>query len=46
MHCGMMGVPGVRMDAPSILIEDTLNWIEREWRDKLDFVIWTGDNAR
>lgn len=41
-----MGVPGVRMDAPSILIEHTLDWIRREWRDKLDFVIWTGDNAR
>ncbi|OAD07639.1 hypothetical protein MUCCIDRAFT_130734, partial [Mucor lusitanicus CBS 277.49] len=41
-----MGVPGVRMDAPSILIEHTLDWIKREWRDKLDFVIWTGDNSR
>ncbi|KAG2197326.1 hypothetical protein INT47_012756 [Mucor saturninus] len=44
--CGTMGVPGVRMDAPSILIEHTLDWIRREWRDKLDFVIWTGDNSR
>lgn len=41
-----MGVPGVRMDAPSILIEHTLDWIRREWRDELDFVIWTGDNSR
>lgn len=44
--CSPMGVPGVRMDAPSILIEHTLDWIKREWRDKLDFVIWTGDNSR
>ncbi|KAF1801779.1 Metallo-dependent phosphatase-like protein [Mucor lusitanicus] len=44
--CNVMGVPGVRMDAPSILIEHTLDWIKREWRDKLDFVIWTGDNSR
>ncbi|KAI8642728.1 hypothetical protein BD408DRAFT_432155 [Parasitella parasitica] len=44
--CGPMGVPGIRMDAPSTLIEHTLNWIQREWRDKLDFVIWTGDNSR
>jgi hypothetical protein len=41
-----MGVPGVRMDAPGILIEHTMDWIRREWRDKLDFVIWTGDNSR
>lgn len=44
--CGAMGVPGVRMDAPSVLIKHTLNWIREEWRDKLDFVIWTGDNSR
>lgn len=44
--CGAMGVPGVRMDAPIVLIEHTLNWIRKEWRDKLDFVIWTGDNSR
>ncbi|KAI9482664.1 MAG: Metallo-dependent phosphatase-like protein [Benjaminiella poitrasii] len=44
--CGTMGMPGERMDVPSILIEHTLDWIRREWRDKLDFVIWTGDNSR
>ncbi|KAI7906244.1 Metallo-dependent phosphatase-like protein [Cokeromyces recurvatus] len=44
--CGTMGIPGQRMDAPSILIEHTLDWIRREWLDKLDFVIWTGDNSR
>ncbi|CAO3635477.1 unnamed protein product [Mucor hiemalis] len=44
--CGAMGVPGVRMDAPGVLVKHTLNWIREEWRDKLDFVIWTGDNSR
>ena len=44
--CGVMGVPGVRMDAPGILLEHTLDWIKKEWRDKLDFVVWTGDNSR
>jgi hypothetical protein len=44
--CGVMGVPGIRMDAPSILLEHTLDWVKREWRDKLDFVVWTGDNSR
>ncbi|KAI8884037.1 hypothetical protein K501DRAFT_272106 [Backusella circina FSU 941] len=40
-HWSLMDVPGVRMDAPSTLIEETLNWIEHEWRDRLYFVIWT-----
>jgi hypothetical protein len=44
--CSTMGVLGVRMDAPGILIEHTIDWIRREWRDKLHFVIWTGDNSR
>ncbi|KAI8374173.1 Metallo-dependent phosphatase-like protein [Radiomyces spectabilis] len=43
---GLLGAPGERCDAPVELIQQTLNWIGREWGDKLDFVIWTGDNAR
>lgn len=33
-------------DAPVPLINQTLNWIENNLRDKIDFVIWTGDNIR
>ncbi|KAI8976431.1 Metallo-dependent phosphatase-like protein [Pilobolus umbonatus] len=43
--CGKYGVPGARYDSPYVLVKETMEWIDREWRDKLDFVIWTGDNA-
>lgn len=33
-------------DAPIALINRTLDWIEDNLRDKIDFVIWTGDNIR
>lgn len=43
---GKYGTPGERCDAPVILAQETLDWISREWKDKLDFVIWTGDNSK
>lgn len=33
-------------DAPEDLIDYTLDWIKENLRDKIDFVIWTGDNVR
>jgi endopolyphosphatase len=33
-------------DSPIILMDDTLKWIKENLRDKIDFVIWTGDNIR
>lgn len=33
-------------DAPEELIDYTLEWIKDNLRDKIDFVIWTGDNVR
>ncbi|CED83970.1 Acid sphingomyelinase and PHM5 phosphate metabolism protein [Phaffia rhodozyma] len=33
-------------DAPLSLMNLTFDWLEKEWADKVDFVIWTGDNAR
>ncbi|CAO3631894.1 unnamed protein product [Cunninghamella blakesleeana] len=33
-------------DSPVILAQKTMDWIKNEWKDKLDFVVWTGDNAR
>ncbi|KAI9263851.1 Metallo-dependent phosphatase-like protein [Helicostylum pulchrum] len=43
---GKYGTPGEKCDAPVILAQETLDWISREWKDKLDFVIWTGDNSK
>ncbi|KAI8975532.1 Metallo-dependent phosphatase-like protein [Mycotypha africana] len=43
---GKYGAPGERCDAPINLAKETLDWISKEWKDKLDFVIWTGDNAK
>ncbi|CAI4874937.1 CLL_collapsed_G0012710.mRNA.1.CDS.1 [Saccharomyces cerevisiae] len=33
-------------DSPVILMEETLRWIKENLRNKIDFVIWTGDNIR
>ncbi|CAI4056486.1 hypothetical protein N7582_000628 [Saccharomyces uvarum] len=33
-------------DSPVLLMEETLRWIKENLRDKIDFVIWTGDNVR
>ncbi|KAH3673055.1 hypothetical protein WICMUC_003888 [Wickerhamomyces mucosus] len=33
-------------DSPMILMDETLKWIEKNLKDKIDFIIWTGDNIR
>ncbi|CCF59898.1 hypothetical protein KAFR_0I01170 [Kazachstania africana CBS 2517] len=33
-------------DSPMDLIDYTLKWVRENLRDKIDFVIWTGDNIR
>ncbi|CCH46893.1 Endopolyphosphatase [Wickerhamomyces ciferrii] len=33
-------------DSPIILMNETFNWIEKNLKDKIDFIIWTGDNIR
>ncbi|CAO3630849.1 unnamed protein product [Cunninghamella echinulata] len=33
-------------DSPIVLAQKTMDWIKKEWKDKLDFVVWTGDNVR
>ncbi|KAG7665016.1 PPN1 [[Candida] subhashii] len=33
-------------DAPMILMNDTIKWISDHLKDKIDFIIWTGDNMR
>jgi hypothetical protein len=41
---GSFGVSGC--DTPIALAQKTFDWISKEFKDKLDFVVWTGDNAR
>ena len=33
-------------DSPMVLMEDTIQWIKDNLKDKVDFVLWTGDNIR
>ncbi|CCH61349.1 hypothetical protein TBLA_0E02950 [Henningerozyma blattae CBS 6284] len=33
-------------DTPIILMNETFKWIDKNLKDKIDFVMWTGDNIR
>lgn len=33
-------------DAPLDLVFDTIDWVEKNLKDKIDFIVWTGDNVR
>lgn len=33
-------------DSPKILVEDTIKWAAENFKDKIDFIVWTGDNVR
>lgn len=33
-------------DTPMSLVNITFDWLKKEWANEVDFVIWTGDNAR
>jgi endopolyphosphatase len=43
---GPWGAPATVCDSPLSLIDATFDWLEKNWKNKIDFVIWTGDNAR
>ncbi|KAI8389349.1 Metallo-dependent phosphatase-like protein [Blakeslea trispora] len=43
---GYWGAPGTDCDSSPRFVYHSIDWIANEWRDKIDFVIWTGDNAR
>ncbi|KAK1813681.1 Endopolyphosphatase [Friedmanniomyces endolithicus] len=43
---GMYGAETSECDSPISLINETMTWIEHNLKDKIDFVIWTGDSAR
>ncbi|KAJ9114260.1 hypothetical protein QFC22_005712 [Naganishia vaughanmartiniae] len=33
-------------DSPMSLVNLTFDWLQKEWANEVDFVVWTGDNAR
>ncbi|KAI3404783.2 PPN1 [Candida oxycetoniae] len=33
-------------DSPMILMNETIKWIAENLKDKIDFIVWTGDNIR
>ncbi|KAI8355104.1 Metallo-dependent phosphatase-like protein [Choanephora cucurbitarum] len=43
---GYWGAPGTDCDSSPRFVYHSIDWIAKEWKDKIDFVIWTGDNAR
>ncbi|KAK3672277.1 Endopolyphosphatase [Recurvomyces mirabilis] len=43
---GLYGAETSECDSPVALINRTMEWIHDELKDKIDFVIWTGDSAR
>ncbi|KAG0281877.1 Endopolyphosphatase [Linnemannia exigua] len=43
---GRYGVPNTICDTPLTLIDATFDWIDKNLVGSIDFVIWTGDNAR
>jgi endopolyphosphatase len=43
---GPWGAPATVCDTPLNLIDATFEWLEKNWKNKIDFVIWTGDNVR
>ena len=43
---GLYGAETSECDSPISLINETMRWIELEFKDNVDFVIWTGDSAR
>jgi hypothetical protein len=43
---GYWGSPGEDCDSPQRLVYNTIDTIAKEWKHQIDFIIWTGDNAR
>lgn len=43
---GRYGAPNTICDSPLEMIDATFDWINRNLVDSVDFVVWTGDNAR
>ncbi|KAF7714896.1 Uncharacterized protein PECH_007861 [Penicillium ucsense] len=43
---GYFGAEGTDCDSPLSLVNETFRWIERNLKNEVDFVIWTGDSVR
>jgi endopolyphosphatase len=43
---GAFGAEVTECDTPFSLVSATFKWIEQNLKEKIDFVIWTGDSAR
>ncbi|KWU43467.1 hypothetical protein RHOSPDRAFT_13083, partial [Rhodotorula sp. JG-1b] len=43
---GYWGLPVSECDSPLTLVNATFDWLGEHFRDEVDFVVWTGDNAR
>ncbi|RDB22519.1 Endopolyphosphatase [Hypsizygus marmoreus] len=43
---GYYGTPFSECDSPLRLTNFTLDYLDKKWTSEVDFVIWTGDNAR
>ncbi|KAG0364357.1 Endopolyphosphatase [Gamsiella multidivaricata] len=43
---GYYGAPNTICDSPLALADATFNWIDKNLASSIDFVVWTGDNAR
>ncbi|KAF9315732.1 Endopolyphosphatase [Podila horticola] len=43
---GYYGAPDSICDSPFSLVNATFDWIDKNLAPKIDFVVWTGDNAR
>ncbi len=45
-NSGKYGLPLSSCDSPISLINSTFDWILENLKDKIDFIVWTGDNMR
>ncbi|TKA73697.1 hypothetical protein B0A49_03562 [Cryomyces minteri] len=43
---GLYGAEASSCDSPISLVNETFKWIDRNIKDEIDFVVWTGDSAR
>ncbi|GAA5856121.1 hypothetical protein JCM8547_002989 [Rhodosporidiobolus lusitaniae] len=43
---GYWGLPVSDCDSPLTLLNATFDWLEENFKGEVDFVVWTGDNAR
>ncbi|KAG0262147.1 Endopolyphosphatase [Actinomortierella ambigua] len=45
-HGGVFGAPYSICDSPFSLVNVTFDWIDKNLVNEIDFIVWTGDNAR